>query len=249
MAVPVHGQRKPEETQEPDSSGAAQLPLSSRGHDCACPWPPLGLRPQDMTFVCLAKGRSNTTATCDVRGRPESTAGTMGAGHGPPSASSVHDPPVRGLLARFLRVPTESVVCSIGVQPQDLSLFMNPKRERGDRSADEEPATEEQGSLESCTELTSRKPNPPVTCPAEAPGPRGHRLQPPAPRHCHKSSALQTSTSLGLREGGLVALTYNLHRTLGAEGTELLGSHSEPRVAAKLQAVSQPQPTSISTWG
>jgi hypothetical protein len=46
--------------------------------------------------------------------------------------SSVCDLPVRGLLAGFLLVSTESVVCRLGVQPQDLSLLMNPERKCGD---------------------------------------------------------------------------------------------------------------------
>lgn len=53
---------------------------------------------------------------------------------------SVGDPPVRGLLARFLPVPAEAVVRRPGVEPEDLSLLVDPERERGDRGTDEEPA-------------------------------------------------------------------------------------------------------------
>lgn len=46
---------------------------------------------------------------------------------------------MRGLLARFLLVSTEPVVCRLGVQPQDLSLFMNPKGKRGNGGTNKKP--------------------------------------------------------------------------------------------------------------
>jgi hypothetical protein len=60
---------------------------------------------------------------------------------------SVRNLPVCGLLTCFLLVSTKPVVCCLGVQPQDLSLFMNPKGKCGNRGANKKPAEQRDGDV------------------------------------------------------------------------------------------------------
>lgn len=93
--------------------------------------------------------------------RYQSPARKMGPGSGP-RACSVRDPPVRGLLAHCLLVPTKPVVRRAGVQAQDLSLLVNPERKCGHRRADEKPAKRHQRSHQPLapTHLWARGPAP-----------------------------------------------------------------------------------------
>lgn len=107
---------------------------------------------------------------------------------------------------------------------------MNPKRERGDRGTDEEPAKQQRGHQ-------SRAQNSPVTSttPRHRPGLRprargcphsqGGREPSPAatsPRMTAWAQSHQVCPAgppgVGLQEAGLVALAYNLHRLWGLRG-------------------------------
>lgn len=108
------------------------------------------------------------TACCPAGGDACPEGGCEPACGAPVGRLSIRNSPVRGLFARLLLVPTEPVICRLGVQPQDLSLLVNSKRERGDRGADKKPA--ETREVTGAAEQT-RQPRPPAT-PGARPAPQ-----------------------------------------------------------------------------
>lgn len=125
---------------------------------------------------------------------------------------SVRDPPVRGLLAHGLLVPTKPVVRRAGVQAQDLSLLVNPEGKCGHRRADEEPAKRHQRSHQSLapTLLWARLPAAGTT--SEWPG--------QAARIRHRESANQAGGPQLRVSGHRQVLRGGRLQTLGSNGLQ-----------------------------